>query len=510
MPRVDFGVINWSVFIIYLVSIFVMGAMFVRRQKSTDEFFRAGKRMGWFPVLISLIASIFSAISFLGVPARIYKHDAALIIVLLIVPYFTLPLFAYIILPFYRKLDITTAYEYLERRFSLQVRCLGSALFILQRLFWMALVCLAPSLVLSMVLEIKVEYCILLIGLTATAYTALGGMSAVIWTDVVQFFILFVGQILFVVIIIIKLDGGLAEIFQIAITDNKILGSFSWDISKATFWTLLINGIFLGFSFGVDQLNVQRIMAARDEKQARKSVLYQLIANIPRYAVLIFMGISLYAFYKVFPEKLAPEIGETPDRILPYFIMTQIPVGLCGLVIAAIFAAAMSSFDSGLNCLTAVFVVDWYKKTIRPGQDDAKYLFIAKLLTVVLGTTITLLGILIYKSGIQSLIDSSNKYIGFFFGPITGIFMLGIFTRRAKAFPVISAAIIGFGLVLVIDRINASRPDNNQLINIYFYLPIAFLTTLVVGYVMSLFGSEIPYDKIQGLTLARKKKKQQK
>ena len=506
MPEISFGLVNWSVFIVYLVIIFILGAMFTSRQKSTDEFFRAGKRMGWFPIMISLIASIFSAISFLGQPARIYKSDATVIIGVFVASYFFLPIFAYAILPFYRKLDITTAYEYLERRFSLGVRCVGSGLFILQRLFWMALVCLAPSLVLSLVLGIKVEYCILVIGIVATAYTALGGMSAVIWTDIAQFFVLISGQILFFVIIIFKLDGGLAEIIRIAVSDDKIWGSFDWDITRPTFWTILISSMLIGLGFGVDQVNIQRIMSARDEKQASKSVLYQLFLNIPRYLILILMGISLYAFYQVFPEKLAPGMEETPDKILPYFIMTQIPIGLCGLIIAAVFAAAMSSFDSGLNCITAVFIVDWYKRIIKPGQDDAKYLFLAKLLTIILGLAITVLGIVIYKSGIKSIVDASNKYLGFFFGPIVGMFLLGIFTRRAKAFPVIMAAVISFILVLVIDIINMNCGAENQIINMYFYGPIAIVGTVLIGYLGSLFGQELPYDKINGFTLAKKNK----
>jgi solute:Na+ symporter, SSS family len=505
MPEISFGWINWTVFLVYIFFIFVLGAMFTGRQKNTDEFFRAGKRMGWFPILISLVASVFSAISFLGQPARIYKSDATVLICLFIASFFFLPIFAYAILPFYRKLDITTAYEYLEKRFSIQVRCIGSALFILQRLFWMALVCLAPSLVLSLVLGVKVEYCILIIGLIATVYTALGGMSAVIWTDVAQFFVLISGQILFFVMIVTKLDGGLTEIFQLAVSDNKFFGSMNWDISRPTFWTLLISSILMGLGFGVDQVNIQRIMATRDGKQARKSVLYQLILNIPRYMILILMGISMYAFYQVFPEKLAPGMDETPDKILPYFIMTQIPAGLCGLVIAAIFAAAMSSFDSGLNCLTAVFVIDWYKNVIKPGQDDAKYLFVAKLLTVILGLAITVLGIIIYKSGIKSIVDSSNKYLGFFFGPIVGIFLLGIFTRRAKAFPVVIASIISFILVLAIDVVNIKLGAGNQIINMYFYGPIAIIVTVVIGYLGSLFGPELPFDNIREFTLAKKK-----
>jgi Na+/proline symporter len=227
--------------------------------------------------------------------------------------------------------------------------------------------------------------------------------------------------------------------------------------------------------------------------------------GVPRYAILILMGLSLYAFYQVFPEKLAPGMEDTPDKILPYFIMTQVPVGLCGLIVAAIFAAAMSSFDSGLNCLTAVFVVDWYKRIINPGQDDKKYLFVAKLLTVLLGIAITILGIVIYKSGIKSIVDSSNKYLGFFFGPMVGIFLLGIFTRRAKPLSVLIASVVSFVLVLTLDIVNMKLGAGEQIINIYFYGPIAIIGTVVIGYVGSLFGPELPYENIREFTVAKKK-----
>lgn len=508
MPETSFGWINWSVFIFYILGIFVIGSLFARRQTSTDEFFRAGKRMSWFPVMISLMASVFSAISFLGHPARIYTTDAGLVLALFVSYYFGMPLFVYAVLPFFRKLDITTTYEYLERRFSPGVRYVGSALFLFQRIFWMALVCLAPSLVLAVVLDLRVEYCILLIGITATVYTALGGMSAVIWTDLVQFFVLMTAQIMFFVIIIMRLDGGLGQILDIAVADNKFVADFGWNLSRPTFWTLLIGMMFLGLGFGVDQVNTQRIMSTRDETQARKSVLYQLVMSIPRVVILMLMGLSLYAFYKVFPGQLSPEVAQSPDKIVPYFILSQIPVGLCGLVIAGIFAAAMSSFDSGLNCLVAVFVVDWYKKIIRPGQDDSKYLSVSKTLTYGIGIAATLLALVIYKSDVKSIIDASNRYLGLFFGPVTGIFMVGICTRRAKPVPTLIAALVAFIVIIAIDLTNGYRTANDiePLVSSYLYAPITLSITFVMAYVLSLFGPEMPYEKIEGFTWAKKRK----
>ena len=454
--------------------------------------------------MVSLVASVHSAASFIGHPGRIYRSDSMAIIAIYISGFFVLPIVAYIMLPFYRKLDITTAYQYLERRFGLTVRLIGSALFMLQRLIWMALVVLAPSLAISVILKIRVEYCILLVGLIASIYTALGGMSAVMWTDVIQFMVLIVGEAMIFIVVSAKLDGGFMEIIRVAVEDNKIWGSFEWNIAKPTFWTLLIHGCVMGFVWGTDQLQVQRLMTSKDEKAAKTSLLSLLVLNVPRYAVLVLMGLSLYAFYTAFPQMLSQEIAETPDKLLPYFVMTQIPVGLSGLVIAAIFAAAMSSFDSGLNCIVAAVTVDWYERLFNRGQDDKRYLAFAKILTVILGVAIMILSVLIYRAGLKSLIDTSNKYIGFFFGPIVGIFMLGIFTRRAKEIPTLIAALISIATLTVINIINSHRPGDH-IINSYFYGPLAVAITMILGYVGSLFGLELPYEKIKGFTLAKKK-----
>ena len=506
MGEAGFGWINWTVFLSYLVSIFALGSFFSRRQTSTDEYFRAGKRMSWFPIMASLIASAHSALSFIGQPARIFNSNSALLITTYISGFFMFPVIAYIMLPFYRKLDITTAYEYLEKRFSVSVRLVASALFMMQRLIWMSLVCLAPSLVLSVVLGVKVEYCIILIGLIATIYTGLGGMTAVIWTDVVQFFILILGEAMIFIVVMTKLDGGFMEIVNVAVADNKIWGSFEWDITKVTFWTLLISGFVFGLTWGSDQVSVQRLMAAKNEKAARTALLSLIVINIPRYAIVILMGLSLYAFYQAFPQSLAPEVMESTDKLLPYFVATQIPVGLCGLVIAAIFAAAMSSFDSGLNCIAAAVTVDWYERLIKPNQSDARYLRFAKVLSFVLGIVVIGLALIIYQMGLKSIIDTSQIYIGFFFGPIAALFMLGIFSRRAKTLPAVIGALVGIVVVTVLDVLNKDRPDN-YIINPYLYGFVSFVITIAIGYVGSLFGREQPYDDIKKFTLAKRRER---
>lgn len=480
-----FGTLDWTVLVAYLVGIVILGACFSRRQTTTREYFKASGRMSWFPVTLSLIATIFSAVSFLGHPARIFQADAAVTMAYMFLGMASIPLIAFILLPFYRRLDVTSAYEYLESRFSVPVRLLGSGFFIAQRFLWMALVVLAPSLALSVVMGIRVEYCILIVGLMATIYTALGGMSAVIWTDVVQFFILTAGEIMIFAVAAERVPGGYEQIFQTALQDNKIFGSLAFDLSKPTFFIILVNGLILAFGDGVDQLNVQRLMSTKNNSQARKSLLYMLLMNFPRAGIMLLMGISLYAFYKFNPELLPAEVLKNKDTLLPYFVVMEIPVVLKGLVIAALFAAAMSSFDSGLNCLVAVLTVDWYGRIFRKKSDDAQRLRFAQVLTYLLGIGITLGAIGIYWGGLKSIIDMSNKFIGFFFGPMVGVFYLGVFTKRAKTWPTIIGAMMSLATILTIDLVSTHVMNGQRILSIYFYGSTSCILTVVIGYLLS-------------------------
>ncbi|MBN2293019.1 MAG: sodium/solute symporter, partial [Pirellulales bacterium] len=342
-----FHALDWLVFAGYLVMVMVIGSWFARRQVNTSEYFTAGKRVHWLPVSISILATVFSGISFIGHPARVYRYDSAMIawpFAMLI----TTPIVIYVLLPFYSRLNVTTAYEYLEKRFGLNVRLIASSLFIGKRLFWMALVALAPSLALSAIVGLPVTWCILIIGIIATLYTGLGGMHAVIWTDAIQFIVLMLGQCLVIIMVAVRLDGGLGEIWSVGVADHKAWASLEWNLSAATFWTFLIAGVFLSLSdLGADQVTVQRLMCTKDQSAAAKALWFNCLFKFPAMIILLGMGVALWVFYKVHPECLPMESADY-DKIVPYFTVHEMPVGVSGLVIAAIFAAAMSSFDSGL------------------------------------------------------------------------------------------------------------------------------------------------------------------
>jgi SSS family transporter len=502
MENGTFELLDWAVLIVYLAGVVAVGLWAAGKQTTTKEFFKAGKSMHWLPVSLSIIATLFSGVSFLGHPARVFRFDAALMAMTFSVILIT-PIVNYVLLPFYNKLDVTSAYEYLEKRFSLNVRLLASALFISRRLFWMALVALAPSLALSTMTGMPVEICIIIIGIISTIYTAIGGTAAVIWTDVIQFIIFMLGQVLIIAFVAGKLDGGMMEIWRVGVADGKVWSSMDFDLSRLTFWTMLIAGCAFALSdLGADQLTVQRLMAAKDEKTARMSMIFNALWKIPSMIILLGMGVALWAFYKHFPHllKLSPK---DYDKIVPFFVITQLPAGISGLVIAAIFSAAMSSFSSGLNCLVTAFTVDWYERLIRPAQTDQKYLKLAKRLSGLLGILITGFALLIYRIGITSIIDKSNEYLGYFGGALLGIFMLGVFTRRTKALPTVIGGILSVAMLFTLNAFQSA--EKGYLIHPYLYCFAGTVITMVLGYAGSFFGPELPFENIRNYTLARKR-----
>jgi len=483
------------VFGVYLGAVLALGSWFSRRQVSTSEYFTACRRLHWLPVSISILATMFSGISFIGHPARVYRYDSAMIAWPFAVLAVT-PIVIHILLPFYRRLNVTTAYEYLERRFGLNVRLLASVLFIGKRLFWMALVALAPSLALSAIVGLPVTWCILLIGLGATLYTGLGGMRAVIWTDAMQFVVLMLGQCLIITMVALRLDGGLGELWSVGVADQKAWVSLEWNLAAPTFWTFLLAGVFLSLSdLGADQVTVQRLMCTNDERTAAKALWFNALFKFPSMVILLGMGVALWVFYKAYPERLPLEPADY-DKILPYFTMRELPAGISGLVIAAIFAAAMSSFDSGLNSLAATLTVDWYERLGRTAN-GTKSLRLAKWLTYLIGAAVTLTALVVYWAGIMSIVDASNKYLGFFGGALLGIFLLGALTQRAKALPTVLGALTGVAVVFAIEAWQ-DPAQGKVLVHAYLYGAISCVLTMTLGYCGSLIGPAQSNQRIGG------------
>jgi len=491
-----------AVVVVYLAVVVGKGVAFTKKQKGVDDYFLAGRKMGWFAVGISIMASVFSAITYLGGPAETFRHDLQYTTGFISVP-FVVAIVVVVFLPFYYNLNIYTAYEYLERRFSLPMRLTASAFFMFWRLSWMALVLYAPSLALSEFLGLDWRISILVTGLGSTLYTVLGGITAVIWTDVMQFFVLVAGIVAVAIMCIIKIDGGLPAIYNIAHQNNKlVLFDFRFDPTlRLTFWSVLLGGFVANLSaYATDQVAVQRYLTTTDLRASKQSLIFNAGIIIPICLGFYWVGTMLWVFYHVHPHLLAGFDMTHPDRILPFFVVQNLPVGLRGLVVAALFAATMSSVDSGINSITTTTLMDFFKQLSRRHLSDSAQLLKARKWTIFWGMFITGLAIGVGYWG-ATLVEMSQKLAGWFMGPLLGIFLLAIFTRRATAPASFIGAALGFGTVLYVGF--------GTEISFMLYSVIGCLVTVVTGMLLSYLWTAPPPEKTEGLTYQLVRRKQQ-
>lgn len=488
-PRAWFRVIDYAVLVVYLLSLVGIGWYFSKRGKTTKDFFLAGKRIPWWAAALSLMATQVSSIGFMAIPSKSYTTNwvyfAGVATWFVVVPIVTR-----MIIPFFCRLSVTSAYEYLETRFNLFVRLFASLTFILMELGRIAVVLYLPALALSAVTGLDIYLCIAVMGVLATAYTAAGGMEAVVWTDVVQAGVLIGGALLCVLVVIFSIDGGPARAFEVAWRDSKFqLVEPGWDFASTALWVVLLGSAFGRLAtFTSNQSVVQRYLTTSDEKQAAKALWGDAMVSIP-WAIIVFaLGTALYVFYKEHPESLNPAIDN--DGIVAFFVAQQLPAGVSGLVIAGIFAAAMSSLDSGIHSSTTAVVVDFYHRLIKRTTDRGR-LILARSLIVVLGAFGTGTALLMATTDIRSLWDLFISILGLFSGVLCGLFLLGIFTRRANG----SGAVVG-AIVAAAVQYWTSRHTS---INFFLYPVVGIVTCCVVGYVASFFLPGRP--RIEGLTI---------
>lgn len=440
---------DYTIFGLYLVVSVAIGLWFSKGQDSLQEYFLAGRNMNRFVVAMTVLAALFSGISYLAGPSEVYTSGFGFAFVLLSF-FVATPFTAIWILPHFYNSRYFTAYHFLQDRFSLSARLLASGLFILRVALWLAAATYAPALALKEVTGLPLSFTILCTGLVTTSYTMLGGMKAVIWTDVMQLMVLFGGQLLIVIVATAKIPGGLAGVWDTAIADNRLSLSFSFDLrERVTFWAILIGGSFLNLvQMATDQVSVQRYLTAGSLRDAQRSLWIKLWMVLPVLVLFYGTGLVLYAFYKVHGDPLALKQIARGDQILPYFVVTQLPSGLPGLLIAAIFAASMSTVSAGVNSLTSATLCDFYQTLSKPGSLTERGLLLrARCLTVFYGILVTLLafGIAAMKT---NLVESVNSIIGLIGGPLLGLFLLGIFTTRADTRGALVGCLAGFVVLL--------------------------------------------------------------
>jgi len=479
-PRQGFGALNYAVLGAYLAAMVAMGAWFSRREKSTDDFFLAGRRIPWWAAGLSIFGGGLSAITYMAIPAKAFQTNWAYLLTSL-APVLFIPFVVAFYIPFYRRLRVTTAYEFLERRFNLPARWFASAQFVLFQFGRMAIVLYLPAVALSTVTGLNVYACVLVMGVLATAYTAMGGIEAVIWTDVVQVVVLTGGAVLALFLVAAKVDGGLAGIVATGQAHGKFhTFNWTWDYTVAAVWVMALGSFLSAVSPNTaDQSVVQRYLTTRDERAAKKAAWTSALLGIPTAFLFFFLGTALFAFYHAHPQQLPADLDRS--AILPLFIMQQMPPGLSGLVIAGIFAAAMSSVDSGMNSVATAVTTDFYRR-LRPHRPERRYLNVARIVTLAAGAIATVVALavarVVTQSQVKGPLDLFFEIMGLFGGSLGGLFVLGIFTRRASG----AGALVGAGLSAAAVFLVKACTD----VHLMLYAGIGLGVCVTAGYLASL------------------------
>ncbi len=489
----SFGWVNFTVLGLYLGALIVMGIVISKKQVSTQDFFKAGGRVPWWAAGISVFGTQLSAITFMAIPAKSFSTDWTLFILMVTIVLVS-PIIVFGFLPFFRRLSITSAYEYLELRFNRAMRYLGSLVYVALQLGRLGIVLLLPSLALSVVTGLEVVWCILIMGVLSIFYTVLGGIEAVIWTDVIQVLVLVGGALLSLVWILSHLDMEWVELRAFIATDAKVkLIDTSFDFTGTSLWVILLGGIATNIAqYGSDQTVVQRYLTTKDEKTASKSIFTGALMAIPSGLIFFSIGTALFLYYQTYPAALSPVVTNT-DGLYPWYIATQLPQGISGILIAAIFAAAMSSLDSSMNSVATVITTDFYQKWF-PRDVDGKYtLKFARGITIFVGAIGTGFALMMASMGIPSLWDQFNMLMGLFAGGLGGIFLIGIISTRVNG----TGAFWGFVCSALVQLFVKYQTP----LSIHAYALTGLLSAMVLSYLFSLLGTRPNKKQVQGLTL---------
>jgi len=484
-----FSWLDYTIFGGYLAASVGVGLFSARGAKSLGDYFLAGRGMNSSLVAISILSALFSGISYLAGPADVYKNGMGFGYVALAF-FIATPFTAIWMMPKFYQSRFYTAYQFLEERFSLSVRLLASGLFIFRVALWLAAATYAPALALEKVTGLPLWITIFATGALTTLYTALGGMRAVIWTDVMQFIVLFGGQLLIVVVAVAKIPGGMSGVWDTVLADGLMDLSLSFSLSqRVNLWAVLLAAAFLHLvQMSTDQVSVQRYLSAGSLREAQKSLWLKLGFLLPVLVIFYGTGLVLYAFYKIHGDPLAAGFIAKEDQLLPYFVVTQLPAGLPGLLIAAIYAASMSTISAGLNSLASATVVDFKQRLSKaPEGTQAQQVGSARWITVGYGAFVMALAFAVSAMP-GNLVESVNTIIGLVGGPLLGIFFLGMFTQRADTRGALIGCFAGFVALLSLllyqnGVLTAQKPV--LLVSFIWFTLFGCLITLGVGLLFS-------------------------
>jgi len=464
-----------------------VGFYFSKSNKNSVQFTSAsGKIPGW-AIGLSIYATFLSSNTFLGVPGKAFGGNWNAFVFSI-----SMPLAAWVaakyFVPFYRSTGEISAYTHLEKRFGTWARTYAVICFLLTQFARMGTIFFGIALSLQALTGFSMASIMIVMGICIIIYTVLGGMEAVIWTEVAQGIIKTLGALLILFLVIKEIPGGFSRVIEIAKADNKLsLGSYSLNFTESTFWVILLYGFFINLNnFGMDQNYIQRYHTAASSKQASKSVWLCVAMYVPASLLFFIIGTSLYAYYNVHPEWIDPATLKASDQVLPHFMVTKVPTGLVGLIVSALLSAAMSTISSNMNASATVFTMDIYKKYFKPGINDKQQLYVLHLATVVFG--LIGLGTGLAMIGAKSLLDIWWELSGIFAGGMLGLFLLGLISRQTKNAEALTATIIGVVVILWMtfsDRLSGEYAFLRNPMHKNMIIVVGTLTIFLVGVLLT-------------------------
>jgi SSS family transporter len=479
--------IDVAVIVLYVLGTTLLGVWFTRRQRDLRTYFVGDREVAWWLVLISIVTTETSAVTFLSVPGLSYDANGDMTFLQLSLGYVLgRVLIAWLLLPQYFRGELFSAYQVLRERFGTPVQRTASLLFLLTRTVADGLRLYLAGLLLHSCTQWNIELSVLAMAGVALAYTYLGGMKAVIWTDVIQFLLKIGGAIVAAVVIVMQLPEGLHTFVETAGDAGKFtIFDFSVDATKPfTFWAGLIGGSFFTMaSHGADQIMVQRYLCSRSLGEARTALVLSGLVVLLQFTLFLLIGIGLFVLVRI--GQMYPPAGTRNDEVFGYFIVHNLPVGLVGLVIAAVLAAAMSTLASSLNSSASATVTDFYRP-LRPGCDEAHYLRVSRGMTVFWGLAQVAVGLVAVQFQRQrSVVNDVLAVAGFSTGMLLGLFVLGGMRRPVPSWAALTGLVAGFGAVFAVwlpgrfDYVSLAWP---------WYAPIGTVVTVAVALAVDRFN----------------------
>jgi SSS family transporter len=435
--------IDLAIILLYIVGITLFGLRFRKGQQDIRDYFLGGRTAPWWAISFSIVATETSLLTVIGTPALAFAGNLGFL--QLVIGYIIgRILICFIFIPQYFRGELFTAYQLIEKRFGARMKSIAAATFLLTRTLAEGVRVAAITKVVSVAFGIEARVAVIPIAALTLLYTFEGGMKAVIWTDVIQLAVYVSGAVLASIMLLNQIPGGWAEVTQVAAAAGGKLRIFDFAFSLTqtyTFWSGLLGGAFLTMaSHGTDQLMVQRLLAARNERDSKKALLASGFIVFAQFALFLILGVMLYAYHQHSPL-IAP--GGDKDRIFPEYVVREMPVGIAGLIIAAIFAAAMSNLSGALNSLASSSIVDFMRRPSNAAE-SARALSRSRWITVAWGIVLMALGTLEWGS----VLEKGLTVASIIYQSLLGLFLLGLLNRRATPRGALVGMFTGLGLML--------------------------------------------------------------